>query len=143
MVKGNQNREPVAPGFFFWGGAFFTSNWGANSLKDTPEKGTHVQFWSTQHLPARWNATHVKSMDHAKHGTSAAAEGCWVSLVDSYCGWTRSIPHHCSETLVSDSIPRRKYHTSKQWFQPWFHSGASFRPSTVFLATIKGFQDVN
>ena len=38
------------------------------------------------------------------------------------------ILHHRSETLVSDSIPQRKYQQTL-WFQPWFQSGAGFCPS--------------
>ena len=43
-----------------------------------------------------------------------------------------SLLHHRSETLVSDDSP---VNTNTQWFQPWFPSGAGFRPSTVWSAT--------
>ena len=29
--------------------------------------------------------------------------------------------------------------TNKQWFEPWFQSGAGFRPSTVLMGTGLGF----
>ena len=57
----------------------------------------------------------------------------------------KSISHHRSETLVSDSIPLETYQQTL-WIQPWFQGGAEFCPSTVGIRvreSIHSFADAS
>ena len=54
---------------------------------------------------------------------------------DTVEGKAKSISHHRSEPWNHDNSP---VNTNKQWFQPWFQSGAGLCPSTV-AALIEAF----
>ena len=68
-----------------------------------------------------------------------------------YCGWTKSILHHRSETLMCDHLPVCKKR-NKQWFQPWLHfvaltwrvpgvSGVSNSPKRSHLSKLRSIPD--